>query len=161
MRNMKTYNIPNGLWCSLDPGQNTAIAYWQKGDLIGYSHYAGKGENWDEKVNSIVYQLDRALETTTPLSLFFENPSYFGQGAGKVAAQSGSLVKLTTLVGVVRALCVRRGIETVPVGVNEWKGQMSKQAVQKRVENRLGKPVDEVDHIVDAIGIGLFVQGKF
>ncbi len=158
---MKNYNIPNGLWCSLDPGQNTAIAYWQKKELIGYSHYTGKGRNWDERVDSIINQLDRALETTTPLSLFFENPSYFGQGSGKVAAQSGSLVKLTTLVGVVRALCVRRGIEAIPVEVAAWKGQMTKVAVKLRVEKRLGRKIDEVDHIVDAIGIGLHVQGIF
>lgn len=158
---MPKYEIPNGLWCSLDPGQNTAIAYWQQGDLIGYSHYFGVGKDWDTKVDSMINQLDTALKTTTPLSLFFENPKFFSIGTGKVAAQSGSLVKLTTLVGVVRALCVRRGIQAIPVEIADWKGQMSKEAVKARVEKRLGRKIDEVDHILDAIGIGLYVQGKF
>ena len=154
-----SFLIPNGIWWSVDTGLNTGIAWWNGNDLHGYSLVETSGKNWDEQADSFVAKLDQILDACTPMKVFYESPSYFGAGMGKVAAQSGSLVKLSVIVGILRGSVTRRGIDVQKIEVRDWKGQMSKQATKQRVEKRLAKQINEVDHIIDAIGIGLYVRG--
>ena len=158
---MQKYKIPNGIWWSVDTGLNTGLAWWDNEILIGYSLVETKGNNWDEQADSFVQKLDQIISICTPLKVFYESPSYFGSGHGKVAAQTGALVKLSVIVGMLRATITRRGIDVQKIEVRDWKGQLTKEATKRRVEKRLEKQIEEVDHIIDAIGIGLYVQGKF
>lgn len=53
-----------------------------------------------------------------------------------------------------------------PVLVSEWKGQLSKEQVVKRLRNRLGAALDGLmtdpaSHDWDALGIGLHAQERF
>ena len=156
---MPNFQIPNGIWWSVDTGLNTAIAWWNGSDLHGYSLIEPVGNGWDQQADNFVQKLDAVLNNCTPLKVFYESPSYFGTGYGKVAAKSGSLVKLSVIVGMLRATVTRRGIDVQKIEVRDWKGQMTKQATKLRVEKRLERKIDEVDHIIDAIGIGLYVKG--
>ena len=80
-----------------------------------------------------------------------------------MTAARGDLQKLTFLVGNYAALTWRYGIAFYPWLVNDWKGQMSKIAVEKAIKRRLHDiEILGVDsHMWDAIGIGLHAQGHF
>lgn len=94
-----------------------------------------------------------------------EYPAFFGSEGGQVAARSGSLVKLAVVVGTLYGVCLDWGIAFRPVGVNEWKGNLSKEIVKARIEKILGSSaladLRPKEHAWDAIGIGLYCRGKF
>lgn len=105
------------------------------------------------------YEAEQVSETVAGIgkyceSMYVEYPSVFGGG---VAAQSGAIVKLATLVGMIMG-----GFqgESILVPVVNWKGQLPKEIVAKRVKKILPNCKAE-SHAIDAIGIGLYLQGRF
>ena len=95
---------------------------------------------------------------------FVEFPILFQSSYGHMAAASGDMQKIAAtagcFAGVLWDLC-----ETAPVLVRTWKGQLPKKVVEKRIQKILGKEVCKTLDIQkdawDAVGIGLWVQGKF
>ncbi len=80
---------------------------------------------------------------------------------GMASASSGDIFKLTFLVGKFSRVCDdQHNCKFRPLEVNEWKGQMSKDLVSRRVANCLNIQPDAYgNHIMDSVGMGLFVKG--
>lgn len=92
---------------------------------------------------------------------FIEQPEYFDTDKGNVAATSGSLRKLCYLYGRIFQLFFERGFNPQPLRIIDWKGQLKKQQVEKRIEIQIGKDYVFYDDRDDAIGMGLYLQGRF
>ncbi|GAH42403.1 unnamed protein product [marine sediment metagenome] len=87
---------------------------------------------------------------------------------GYAAASGDAYTKLCVSIGVI--MDALDGLwpfaKWILVPVNEWKGQLPKPVVVRRVRQVLGKLEDEqgktiATHAIDATGIGLWVKGAF
>lgn len=90
-----------------------------------------------------------------------ELPTYFERK--HVAASSDAVIKLAIQAGAFAGVTALHGARFDYAPVQRWKGQLSKELVQRRIRKKLG-----VLHCVgfhrdvwDAVGIGLWRQGKF
>lgn len=100
------------------------------------------------------------------LTVYVEWPTFFDSGVGHAVARRGDLGKLTFGAGYIcGALGECFGCQTVPVTVNEWKGQLPKAVVTERIKHLLGKNKCQrlgiTSHAWDAVGIGLYAKGCF
>lgn len=85
---------------------------------------------------------------------FIEIPDRW-DGKGSVE----NILKLSFLCGsIYHAMMKRLLIKVSLIKPREWKGQMNKQIVDKRIYKAIGKKYSE--HISDAVGIGLWVKGQ-
>jgi len=93
--------------------------------------------------------------------VFIETPQFIGgSGRGYATAGSGDLVATAVLVGALARECGHLGVPCVLVPIS-WKGQLSKQVVQKRVMAALGlKETIIPNHAADATGMGLWLATK-
>lgn len=87
-----------------------------------------------------------------------EFPAYHGSPLGW---QTGDLQKLTFLVGVIAGVLQPRTFTIVTP--REWKGQMPKDVVIRRLIKRFGSEatIDWKKDAWDAVGIGLWKLGRF
>ncbi len=90
-----------------------------------------------------------------------EMPVYYGQGD----RNAGSIFKLCVCIGAIAASLNELGVEVSSVDVPDWKGQLPKDVVIKRIRAILPDYVIEdlkpVKDMWDAIGIGLWKKGSF
>ena len=153
--------------------------------VISSNIRAGEGENPDSwlsrmlnvaaEFRDLIIDLSQKVPAgleADPAEIVMECPSFFESFGGQTTASSGSLVKLAMAAGAEMAAincippdrCFIRSLVTV----NAWKGQMSKEAVQHRIRKvmNLGNPKGDRcekfrSHVWDAVGIGLYWQGRF
>ncbi len=159
---------------SLDPGLGgTGLAVWDeatwracvepKATAILLPEYKD-GRLWIERCNDLAGQLFFYLRMHKCRIVYCEFPMKF-DGAVGVAAISGQvsdIAKLTFLIGTFSATCHRYGAQFIDVPVNQWKGQLSKEAVANRIASRLEiHPNKYPSHANDAVGIGLWAKGVF
>ena len=172
---------------SIDPGLSIGYALWdyaknerevkplQYGSFRPQYPRTGKPLvwPWEERVKSTLVQFERWLfdnckawgsrgRATNIVEAFIENASYFGTARGACTVQSGSLVKLTYTVGWLSHVLTQWQVPITLVSTMQWKGQLTKAAVQKRIIQRIGElPGKVTSHTWDAIGVGLWARGHF
>jgi len=96
---------------------------------------------------------------------FYELPFIVDNASSK----RQDVVKLAMAAGaVVHMLRSIYGVQCIEVPVANWKGQLHKSNSLRRIKREMKKhypkynmPFEAKDHEYDAIGIGLFVQGRF
>ena len=71
----------------------------------------------------------------------------------------GDIDKVMFMVGMLSSWAHEASVQVVPVGVNEWKGQLKKKLVFKRLERLIGTLPGVDNHALDAVGIGLYKKG--
>lgn len=85
-----------------------------------------------------------------------EYPEYQEGLRGQVSSQTGGVIKLSFLIGVLVASFPRHFvIKLVPV--RDWKGQLPKDVVMRRMQHIYGKTCRTIDiksHAWDALGLG-------
>lgn len=143
---------------TIDPGTNgTGWAVWDdKWNLQNHGVIIPKSEEWKDKMEEVTNKLfEISMMLPYLRSLHIEYPSVFGGG---VAAQSGAVVKLAVLVGYISGRMSHLICDFITVP--EWKGQLPKAAVIRRIKKLLPE-VDAGSHDWDAIGIGLYKSGRF
>jgi len=124
-----------------------------------------KSENhqWIGKSYEIANYMFNVIAVLRVNWLIIEFPEVWGSSLrSQVSSQKGNLHKLSFLIGMICDAMRVQGRERVPILVtpNEWKGQLSKEAVIRRIELRFPHLKDMVqDHEADAIGIGMAAQG--
>jgi len=91
--------------------------------------------------------------------LFIELPQYMNSVKGEIAAKSNALGKLLMVYGGIKANAELRGYTTKPIIIGHWKGQLDKHKVNIRIKKIIGAEFE--DHIADAVGMGLYLKGKF
>ena len=106
-----------------------------------------------EKVKVLISTLD-------PSEIVIEVPEYWASYKGKIYASKGFLVKMSMLVGIILGIAHIKKIKVFSLAPRDWKGQLPNKLVKQRVEYLLGKSYKS-QHIIDAIGIGLFHLGRF
>jgi len=120
---------------------------------------------WMPRTDEFIKQLEEFLwyyRFGSPLVLC-EWPKFFESEGGQKAAKTGSLVKLTYMVGRIAQLARSKDYGFGLVPVNRWKGTMDKPAVEHRIERILGAEAcgGFYSHVWDAVGIGLWYRGAF
>jgi len=125
--------------------------------VLGCEVINPKGKTIEEKTKHIVGELAAQVEKYLVDEIYVEFPAFFGSFGGQTTAKSGALVKLSGLVGAIMF-----ALEAKPVKVNDWKGQLPKDIVIKRIKRVLPNVETKFkvkSHGWDAIGIGLHTLG--
>lgn len=163
-QNKKIY--PTEYVLCIDPGiGGTGLAYFQKGDEPTYTEtLKSQSKTWTTVALNITYSLRGVIggdcPDITPLYVVIEWPSLWSGSAKSYSAGiKGDLFKLTSLIGMLIHECgayhYSDGLILLPVA--DWKGQLSKKAVDARIKRVLGKKYP--NHVSDAVGMGLFLKG--
>ncbi|MFH1394918.1 MAG: hypothetical protein ABIH09_02040 [Candidatus Omnitrophota bacterium] len=155
MKNLKPY------CATIDAGiSGTGYAIWSENwKLIHSGIVTSREKSWDAKGKSIAERLKTILNKEFPVAyVAIEMPAFFQSTGGQVTARSGALVKLSWFVGLLAGTLRDKGIRYV--SVPEWKGSLPKDVVERRIKKILPK-VKMRSHSVDAIGIGLYLAGRF
>jgi len=86
---------------------------------------------------------------------------FIAQDAGKasISAAKQDVIKLTVVAGMIAAMC---SCDFRFVRVIDWKGQLPKHLVKKRVVRALNGHIlsSRTSHEIDAIGIGMFIRAN-
>jgi len=153
---------------TVDPGWNTGWAFWGNntvapsatGQYILKNKLRAKGTRTEDKLNYMFEQFEEVLNDLEPIFLYVEGTELWTTSTTSMAsASSGNLFVLTYLIGGYLSMANRYGLLTRLIPANQWKGQLSKTAVQKRIFRRIGE-VYVTDHIADAVGMGLSLKGE-
>ena len=93
--------------------------------------------------------------------MLIEWPKFMESGGGQTVARTDALVKLAVCAGRIVEVFKASAIEVTPVPVADWKGQLPKEVINKRIVKRLGpEPCEDFQtHAWDAVGIGLWGKG--
>lgn len=114
--------------------------------------------DWGCAMFDLVEQVEHRLAKHRPNWVVMEWQEVWTTSAASMAsASTGNLLKLTLATGMLVRLADARGAAIVLAKPGEWKGQLSKAAVIKRITRATGKTYRS--HAADAVGIGLAVSG--
>lgn len=161
---------------TIDPGADLGWALWNRSTWkklvrpwkVGTVN--GKGKTWKSRCDYTISAFNetmRGVHWGSIVRVWCEYPAFFGSHGGQTSARRGDLVKLAVIVGRLEQLCFTQRVERFKyVEIMDWKGQLSKKAVNEEIADRLSK--DErtkagmspnQSHDWDAVGIGLHVKG--
>lgn len=151
-------------YLAIDPGREFGIAAWNEEKIQFCSYVTSPVEalnkDWLYWVHCLFLGL--LMDRLKP-RVIMEYPTAFISNRGQTAIESGSLVKLSMSAGAL-ACAVCSGASSVEyVKPQQWKGQLPKSVVEKRIKRKLHKVqgIDQIkSHAVDAVGIGLYGMGK-
>lgn len=155
-----------------DPGiSGTGLSIWEMKDweklvppIACTNIYAQPGiDEWWIKCSSIWNKIESFIQPyhsggNRIILCFSELPKSFDSTYGQAAAKEGSIVKLSVFIGYCLYGFHRLEIPVSYVDVNDWKGQLSKDLVEKRVD-RLFPDLTISSHSYDSVGIGLYSKG--
>ena len=150
---------------SLDPGNNTGYALFINScctEFYGTIRCPKKIKEL-ENIEQIFYmskKLNGILRQYKPLTCYIEGVTVWADSLKSItSAVRGNLIKLAYLIGSYSHTCELNGVAVRIVTPQEWKGQMSKEVVAKRVYRAVHLTFPN-DHITDAVGIGLYALGQ-
>lgn len=158
---------------SIDPGiGGLGLALW--GDknwrvrpvnpkIVMNINPSSKAEGLVQKTTSILEKIHGEIECYDVSDVYCEMPAFFDTVGGAMVAKRGDLSKLTYFVGVVGGYCYSRNIQIHLVPVTVWKGQTTKEMVERKIHTILPniKQTGVKSHGYDAVGIGLWAQGLY
>jgi len=151
---------------TVDVGDHTGWAFWDGqqdpkdwGMLVLDKHIDGM----ENQLGNMQIQFKYLLEELKPRLCILEGVEFWAGNLRSVtAAKRGNLSKLSYLVGMYGASCFERGISIRIIPAREWKGQLKDPMVLSRVQDLTGIQLKKSEqHIADAIGMGLSLQGMF
>jgi len=153
----------NEHYMTIDPGLGgTGVAIWDaeafnKRDALPVWHKAFRKNGLDKYLQ----EFTELIEWYGITKVWIENAHYHGTGSakGQMVAQTGGLVKLAKFIGALQGLCYSLKVQIKTVDVPEWKGQLPKDVVNMRIL-RVWPECDCTTHDWDAVGIGLYLQGR-
>lgn len=150
---------------SIDPGiTGSGFAIWQ-GKRFQHAGivFPGKIKKWQPAGYQVAAQLHEIAKINKIEKVFCEFPAFFQGGKGQVTAKSGSLVKLAWFCGFLETLFVTEFTPFEQVRVIDWKGQLPKDVVERRICKILKRGITKnlKSHMWDAVGIGLYKHGRF
>lgn len=160
---------------TIDPGLGgTGWATWEASSWEDLKKPVGHGcvsvlnadlkKDWWWRMDWICDQMMGVLFQEKANTFFIEQPMYMPSGKGLVAAERDDLVKLSILTGgiISRISYNRASTPWFPIPVTTWKGNLSKDLCQDRVERKLKMNLSgSTTHAADAIGLGLYCKGFF
>lgn len=155
---------------TVDPGQQTGYAFWPRirsapEDAIVEPTSFGEvsfdiGETWEEKAKILYWRFKVAVSELAPEEVFVEDQSLWaGSVRSYTAGVRGDLFKLSHIAGMLLACGLEMRANIHLVAPSSWKGQLPHNVVVKRVQEKLNLYSVRSEHIIDALGIGLYLQG--
>jgi hypothetical protein len=151
---------------SVDPGVEGAWAAWPVAQHAELQPPQSTGlvvppdGKWMDRVWVLPQAIDNLCKLTRVRRIVCEWPKFHECAPGQVVAATGSLVKLACSVGMIMEVARRHQASFVPIEIADWKGQMTKKAVEARILKRF--PLLPLkSHEYDAVGIGLYHKGFF
>lgn len=151
---------------AIDPGtHNTGYAFWHKlvPEKLPMCTGVLKAPNnmpWVQCWNQQCERLDGILKDYNVQHMFLETVELWTGNATSVSsAGTGKLFKLAYLIGGMWRVAVQRDVHVQLCTATLWKGQLSKEAVIKRIKRHYGPAIDLFDHQADAVGMGLHCMG--
>jgi len=166
---------------SIDPGVHMGWAFWPEGKK--YPTQCGviephtnlqkmkklltsdKEIDFFDKMHSTIHQLGGIVLRLKPKCVVCEWPQSFTSVGGRAATGAGSIIKLAFGIGQVALMADACKAKFIPVPVAQWKGNLSKHIVIKRIKKRLTPArleyLQPESHAWDSIGIGLYCKGLF
>ena len=151
---------------TVDVGDHTGWAFWngkqeptEWGMLVLDKHIQGM----ELQLRYMQIQFKNLLEELKPVLCILEGVEFWANDLRSLtSAKRGNLSKLAYLVGMYGASCFERHIDARIIPAREWKGQLKDPMVLSRVQNLMGLQLKKSEqHIADAIGMGLSLQGMF
>jgi hypothetical protein len=153
---------------SVDPApQGTGLAFWDIEDwgrlvppIATANVYPKKADRWDARAWSTIEKIQTAMSPYHVVHAYLEQPGYFADAAGVMAAKTGSLEKLLYFFGSVTYMLHRAGISQTYYSVREWKGQLPKDVVERKILRLLPaiSTMNIKSHSMCAVGIGLHAK---
>ena len=152
----------------IDPGvTGTGYATWlelpeqrpTRPDDSGCLRGIKRSESWEDRAYYVARTLMmEVFEEHGARLVVVEQPCLrSGSKQSHDSIESGNLLKLAHLVGEIDYVCRDMGTRCVLVLPHEWKAQMGKDAVIRRIERALGW--SPRSHDACAVGMGLSVAG--
>ena len=157
---------------SVDPGATgTGIALWRVGfgvvdpGIFYCKNLFGGDGDWWERADQLVPQLSTLLHKYGVVEMVIEYPQFMESLKGQASSRQGDTLKLAFLVGRYVQAARELGIRNIRrVQPDEWKGQLPKDVVERRIIAKIPEIVEVLNpktHSWDAIGIGLwYTEGK-
>lgn len=155
---------------SIDPGLGgTGWAWWNRRHLVTVGVItppsAKKESDWTVRVQYIAQKMADVLLQSggvgSKVTIYCEEMEYQASAKRAVAWKSGDLQMTVFLIGYLAARL--RPCRFVLVPVRQWKGQLPKDVVQRRIVQTLGNEAcihhQIKTHAWDAVGIGLHSLG--
>lgn len=166
-RNLQSMRTPTIV--TIDPGVEIGWAVWSrehwttKRAPIATGVITRRAPQWGLALKKAVRALFKELDNFWIVDSFMEWPAFFESSKGQVTARSEALVKLSCGVGWIAGYLDVRDIDNKFIPVNQWKGQLTKPAVERRIKRILGADACKgfTSHDWDAVGLGLYAQGLF
>lgn len=122
-------------------------------------------DHWVTRAKSTLLIVQTYITTHRPKVLICEQPEMFFSGKGIVTAASGSLNKLSFMVGAIWSVCMDEDVAFYHAPVTKWKGQLPKDVTIDRIKllyDAAGMPYPKLkSHEWDALGIALWWKGLF
>jgi hypothetical protein len=148
---------------TIDPGLNTGWVIWKNNRRAMQGIIKEKEISNDrvETIFKITEYLDNIISINNVKSLYVEGVSLWENSLKSItSANTGKTFWLAYLVGAITQLAKIKGCEVTILLPNEWKGQLSKEVVRRRialVEKQDYKRTP--DHIEDALAMGYSIMG--
>jgi len=159
------------IW-TIDPGlQGTGIAVWEPTTWTTRKRpvppvhtetlRSGSSPAIETKMAVMTHRVKALLRDWPCKEAYIEKPAFFQSASGLMTASRQDLTKLTLCAGYIWGWLASEGVTVKFVEVHEWKGQVPKTVMAKRVNKLLRQRVNREwsEHVYDAVGIGLWVKG--
>jgi hypothetical protein len=158
---------------SVDPSlKSCGWALWNDETLTRVGIISGGKGEWWERAQHVATELRKLVLTwdNNKADVVAEFTEFHGAANKMMGWKTGDLQKLTFLSGCIAGRMYPR--KFTPVTTSGWKGQLPKDVAARRVEKILGKkavvavglpPITRKQGMDawDAVGIGLWYQGRF
>jgi hypothetical protein len=156
------------MWCSIDPGLNTAIAIWKGKNLIDKIEFSlkDKGLTIERKLYLMKITLNAKIckYLREIIIVHIESVQLWGGSAlSYTAGVRGDLFDLAYLIGMYFEYFQSKDKNVYLTPASAWKGQVSYTALNFRVRKIMNFDLltNYSDHIINAIGLGLYIQDRF
>lgn len=153
----------------IDGGTGLAVTNFKDKAYRSSCTLQGLQDTYEDRVEQICSMLYSYLNQRKDYVVFIEKPMFFDTAIGYAAAKSNSLGKLICLYGRITEIAKHTRsnlVPTVSLEIVHWKGQLSKKQTITRIVNYYpGLKNRDIHHLsgdeTDAIGMGLYILGKF
>ena len=118
---------------------------------------------WRIRCHNVCEQLRHLAIMGGVHHIYSEMPTYFESKS--FASKNDDIIKLTYAVAMLEGLCISECIDYSLIGVNDWKGQLRKEEVERRIKKAYSNShmytraiLYLKSHEFDAVGIGLHAK---
>lgn len=154
---------------TIDPGiSGTGIAFWDEKQFYDQRVDSVDKNYWIRPIKAFILSFkdqDKYIEALKKVAnlnkvkiAFIEDASHMEGAKGHMVSSSGNLVTLAEFIGRMKEMFYREGINCQLIKVANWKGNLPKEVVWRRIK-RVWPACTAESHALDAVGIGFYLAG--